>query len=162
MENINIYLSLIAGLMGFYLVLLIYIRYFYKQKKDRFTPTDSKIPDVERKARNPPIRKEANVYQTEDTRQQFYELPPVNPMVRRSKTVNAIQSSPDLFTNQPYNTDYSILDTPMTMTNELEYSGGKASMIEIPLQMNYPNDNEQLRSQKILVTPYNKIKYGVC
>jgi hypothetical protein len=35
-------------------------------------------------------------------------------------------------------------------------------MIEIPLQMNYPNDNEQLRSQKILVTPYNKIKYGLC
>jgi len=162
MENINSYLVLIAGLMGFYLILLIYLKYFYKENKDNFTPTESKIPDVERKTQNPQIQQESNVYETEDTRQEFYELPPVNPMVRRSKTLNSIQSSPDLFTDQPYDTDYSILDTPASITNELVYSGGETSMIEIPLQMNYPNTNEQLRSQKILVTPYNKIKYGLC
>jgi hypothetical protein len=162
MENIDIYLSLIASLMGFYLILLIYLKYFYKQNKDQFTPTESKIPDVERSTMNPRIQQESNIYETEDTRQEFYQLPPVNPMVRRSKTLNTIQSSPDLFTDQPYDTDYSILDVPPSITNELVYSGGQTSMIEIPLQMNYPNNDEQLRSQKILVTPYNKIKYGTC
>jgi hypothetical protein len=42
--------------------------------------------------------------------------------------------------------------------NLLIYSGGTAQMIEIPLQWNDPT-GEVLRSQKILVTDYNRNKY---
>ena len=148
--------------MSFYLVVLVYLKYVYKKERDTFSPVQSKIPYIQYKGEDEKLEYQQNTYVSEDTRQQFSDLPPVNPMVRKTKTITSLQSSPDLFTDQPYNSKFSILDMPTSPSNQLLYSGGETSMLEIPLQMNYPNDDEQLRSQKILVTPYNKIKYGSC
>ena len=144
METINNYLLLIIILISFFIIILVYVKYFYK-KNSKFSAIDK-------------TGAEPNVYQTEDTRMQFSALPPVNPIVRKRVIIDSEPVNQDLFT--PYfDTGFSILDTPPTPnTNELNDN----IMIKIPLQMNYPNDNEQLRSQKILVTDYNKIKYGNC
>ncbi len=143
--------------MSFFIVILLYIKYFYKQNS-KFSPIDSRIPNIETQDYNINLKAEPNVYQTEDTRMQFSALPPVNPMVRKRVIIDSEPVSQDLFT--PYfDTEFSILDTPPTPnTNELNGN----NLIEYPLQMNYPNENEILRSQKILVTDYNKIKYGSC
>ena len=93
-----------------------------------------------------------NVYQF-DSRYQFPTMPPVNPMVSGSSVYDNIPVSPDL--------DPSIMGQ---QTNKLEYSGGSSKLIKIPLQYNV-NDSqnlEYLRTQDVLVTPYNKIKYGSC
>ena len=156
MEQIDNYLLLIIMLISFFIVILVYIKYFYKQNS-KFSPIDSRIPNLETQNYNINLNAEPNVYQTEDTRMQFSALPPVNPMVRKRVIIDSEPVSQDLFT--PYFDNYSILDTPPTPnTNELNGN----NLIEIPLQMNYPNENEILRSQKILVTDYNKIKYGNC
>ena len=157
MENINDYLLLIIILISFFLIILICVKYFYKQNS-KFSPINSRIPNVETQNYNIDLKTEPNVYQTEDTRMQFSALPPVNPIVRKRNIIDSIPVNQDLFT--PYfDTEFSILDTPPTLnTNELNNN----TLIDIPLQMNYPNDNEQLRSQKILITDYNKIKYGNC
>jgi len=47
-----------------------------------------------------------------------------------------------------------------TIGDKSEYSGGYAELLNIPLQMNNPNESEPLRSQKVLITPYNRIKYS--
>ena len=155
METINNYLLLIIILISFFIIILVYVKYFYKIN---FTPVTSGIPDTESKNQVIDLKEEPNVYQTEDTRIQFSDLAPVNPIVRKRVIIDSEPVNQDLFT--PYfDTGFSILDTPPTPnTNELNDN----IMIKIPLQMNYPNDNEQLRSQKILVTDYNKIKYGNC
>ena len=161
MDNINGYLIIVACLMVFYVLLMLYLKYGYKSPS-KFTPVESGIPDVERPAQKIPLNYEPNVYETEDTRMQYPLLPPVSPMVRKRIIKNTIQANPDLYTSQTYDSSDSILDTPPTVdTNELVYSGGDTQMINIPLQFNYPYD-EQLRSQNILVTPYNKVKYGNC
>ena len=66
-----------------------------------------------------------------DTRYMYPLLAPVNPIVREA-----------------------------TIGPKEEYSGGYAELLKIPLQMNDPNNSEQLRSQNILITPYNRIKYS--
>ena len=83
--------------------------------------------------------------------------------IKRNTTIQKTQeANSDLYTSQPFDVNYSLLDNPPNpSTNELLYSGGETNMINIPLQMNSPNE-EQLRTQKILITPYNKIKYGNC
>jgi hypothetical protein len=89
-------------------------------------------------------------------------LPPVNPMALQRIIKTDIPANPDLYTSQTYESSDYILDTPPTEgTNELLYSGGNTELIRIPLQYNYPY-NEQLRSQPVLITPYNKVKYGNC
>uniref|UniRef100_A0A6C0I9R0 Uncharacterized protein n=1 Tax=viral metagenome TaxID=1070528 RepID=A0A6C0I9R0_9ZZZZ len=85
-----------------------------------------------------------------DTRYKYPYDPPVNPVAADSKTIKKIVPSSDLYDPIYYN------EGPL---NELMYSGGLNEMIQIPLQFNVPNDTEVLRSQNILVTPYNKIKY---
>ena len=161
MDNINEYLVIVACLMGFYVVLVLYLKYGYKQAVS-FTPLDSGIPDIERQPQEVPIRYQPNVYETEDTRMQYPLLPPVSPMVRKRNIRNIIPANPDLYTSQTYESSDSVLDTPPTVgTNELLYSGGDTELINIPLQFNYPYD-EQLRSQPVLITPYNKVKYGNC
>ena len=70
-----------------------------------------------------------------DTRYSFNLFPPVNP-VSLDKT--------NVFYGAPF-----------------EYSGGNTALINIPLQTNVPFD-EPLRSQSVLVTPYNQIKYSGC
>ena len=66
-----------------------------------------------------------------DTRYSYPMLAPVNPIVRNT-----------------------------TIGPKEEYSGGYSELLKIPLQMNDPNNMEQLRSQNILITPYNRIKYS--
>jgi hypothetical protein len=63
--------------------------------------------------------------------------------------------------NPPVNPN--VKQTTITRPKEgslLNYSGGQNELLNIPLQFNVPNDNEQLRSQPILITPYNRIKYS--
>ena len=140
--------------MVFFIVILIFIKYFYRQNS-KFSPIISKIPNIESQNYNIDLKAEPNVYQTEDTRIQFSALPPVNPMVRKGTIINSKPVNQDLYT--PYSGNFSVLDTPPTPnTNELNGN----TMIDIPLQMNSPD--EVLRSQKILVTDYNKVKYGNC
>lgn len=96
-----------------------------------------------------------NVFQF-DSRYKFPTMPPVNPMVSGSIVYSSIPVSPEL--------DPSIIGQ---QTNELDYSGGSSKLIKIPLQYNVDSDSEtqqfeQLRSQDVLITPYNKIKYGTC
>ena len=159
MENLNDYLSIIASLLAFYVIVLLFLKYMYKQT---FTPVESGIPDVAHLPELIPLTAEPNVYETEDTRMQYPLLPPVSPMVRDRVIRKDIPANSDLYSSQTYTTKDYVLDTPPTPnTNELVYSGGDTQMISIPLQYNYPF-NEQLRSNNILITPYNKIKYGTC
>ena len=159
-ENINIYLIIVAALLGFYLLVMLYIKYGYRTSK--FTPVSSGIPDIEQEPLNIPLIYEPNVYETSDTRMQFPLLPPVNPMVRNRIIKNVIPANPDLYTSQTYESSDYILDTPPTEdTNQLLMTNGENQMISVPLQINYPY-TEQLRSQDILITPYNKVKYGNC
>ena len=90
-----------------------------------------------------------NVYQL-DTRYYYPYNAPVNPMATQSVLINKIQASPDLYYNQNANES----------TNELLYSGGNTQLLQIPLQYNVPYESEILRSQPILITPYNRIKYS--
>jgi hypothetical protein len=95
-----------------------------------------------------------------DTRYNFPTVPPVNPMSYKTLLLDQIPVDKDLYSNQEH-VDGFILDQNnfKTKTNQLNYSGGTTQMIKIPLQMNEPFE-EQLRSQEILITPYNRIKYS--
>ena len=160
MDNINDYLAIVAVLLAFYVVIMLYLKYGYRASQ--FTPVDSGIPDVERPPQMVPILPQQNVYETEDTRMQYPLLPPVSPMVRGTIRKDVMPAEQDLYTIQSYDTYNGILDTPPAQnTNELLYSGGDTQMISVPLQYNYPY-NEQLRSYNTLVTPYNKVKFGMC
>ena len=66
-----------------------------------------------------------------DTRYSFPYSPPVNPNVSMN-----------------------------TINNKISYSGGYTQLLNIPLQMNDPNNSEPLRSQNVLITPYNRVKYS--
>ena len=157
MENINDYLILLIALMVFYLFFMIYLKYNTPQP---FTPVDSGIPDIEKKPSEPVISPQQTVYETEDTQMQFPTLPPVNPNIRNALIRKRVKSDPDLFNNQSYDTTDFILDTPLEQNNnQLLYSGGETTLLQIPLQYNEPY-SEQLRSQDVLITPYNQIKYG--
>jgi hypothetical protein len=162
MENVNYYLFLIAALMVFYYLIMLYIRHNYNRPK--FSPLNLNLNQQE------PTRVEKRVEKKEihsgldlgDTRLEYPLLPPVNPMARNSKVKNVIKSDPGLYSVQSHNilqgVDLEI--PPATDTNELVYSGGSTQMIEIPLQYNDPY-SEPLRTQNVLVTPFNKSKYEV-
>ena len=87
---------------------------------------------------------------TFDTRYQYPFNAPVNPMVSKSTRTDVMVPSTDLYSPLFNNTNL----------NQLTYSGGNTQLLRIPLQMNYPNSDEILRSQDILVTPYNRVKYS--
>jgi hypothetical protein len=96
-----------------------------------------------------------------DTRYRYPYNPPVNPMATRSVIKNQITASPDLYLTQTYDSQHTLIDSPPAgSSNELYYSGGLNTLIQIPLQYNSPSSSEQLRSQEILITPYNRIKYS--
>jgi hypothetical protein len=159
MENIDNYLRLLIALMMFYLVFMVYLKYNTPQP---FTPVSSGIPNITSMQNRPVIKQQPNIYETDDTRMQYPLLPPVNPNVRNRLIKKSVNADPDLYNVQSYDTDKFILDTPSGQnTNQLLYSGGNATLLEIPLQFNEPF-NEQLRSQEILITPYNQNKYGNC
>jgi len=81
----------------------------------------------------------------EDTRYEYPYDPPVNPIARKSEIV---YPQVTLLDNDVFS-DYQSVNQV-----DKDYK-----LIKIPLQMNIPNDNEQLRSQLELITDYNKIKY---
>ena len=131
----------------------------------KFTPTD--IPDLNHRRSVPaPFNilptpsGDPNVY-LRDSRYIYPYNPPVNPITRQTVIKKEIPASPDLYFTQTYTTDNALIGPqPQEPTNELYYSGGLNQMIEIPLQFNEPYEPEQLRSQKVLITPYNRIKYS--
>ncbi len=147
----NNYLIIIASLMAFYLIFMLYIK-----SVSKFTPVSNVMVPVQ----ETPVPNTS--YETEDTRIQHPLLAPVNPMARYSNVQTVLPASSDLYSSQTYETSDYLLNTPPTEnTNQLIYSGGETQLINIPLQYNYPY-NEQLRTQQVLITPYNKIKYGTC
>ena len=87
---------------------MLYIKYVYKPSQSNFSPVDSGIPAVEFLPEPTLIKFEPDLYITEDTRMQYSTLPPVNPMVRNTQLKNDIPASPELFTGQTYDTNYSI------------------------------------------------------
>ena len=136
----NFYLIILIGLLVFFCVYIIYSN----KNVDTFTNQETiKIPDKQ-------------VYNL-DSRFDYPTVPPVNPTVYNSTVLNEISTDPDLFSNQEM-VDGFILNQTNKSGNQLVYSGGTTELIKIPLQLNEPN-NEPLRSQEILITPYNQIKY---
>ena len=137
--------------------LIVIVIFFYFLNKDSFSKgTEPLIQNVQNVQ---DVKKEVYL---NDTRYNYPLTPPVNPNVYKTEVINSIPVNTDLYTSQEYSTTDYILDQPtISNTNQLNYSGGSTQLIKIPLQMNEPFD-EQLRSQEILITPYNKIKYGNC
>jgi hypothetical protein len=88
----------------------------------------------------------------DDSRYRFPNDSPINPNFKDITLTSSIVPSGDLYTG--------ILNQPTGPLNELIYSGGNTKLVRIPLQMNAPNSTEMLRSQSILITPYNKVKYS--
>lgn len=155
MENINEYLIIIASLLAFYFIFMMYIK-----TTSKFSPVN--IPATNTPPQEIVLNAETNTYETEDTRMQLPLLPPVNPIARNTTVETYSPAQSGLYNDQTYETSDYLLDTPQNNnTNQLVYSGGETQLINIPLQYNYPY-NEQLRTQQVLVTPYNKIKYGNC
>jgi hypothetical protein len=152
-NNINCYLRTLVCILAFFCVVLIFI----KNRKSTFV-----VPDVF-KTKKVSFPKLEQVHYL-DSRYKYPYDPPVNPITMLSEVVTDIKPNSDLYT--PFTNFYEINDsensiiTPENNTNELNYSGGKNVLLKVPLQMNYPNEYEQLRSQNILITPYNKNKYS--
>jgi hypothetical protein len=151
MSNINCYLRILVIILIFFCVVLLYLKY---KPSNFFVVPETKVtfcPKLEQ------------VHYL-DSRYEFPDSPPVNPITRLSEIIDVIKPSPDLYT--PFSNYYEINDSthsiipPTNNPNELEYSGGSNVLIKIPLQMNEPNEYEQLRSQNVLVTPYNRNKYS--
>ena len=131
----NKLLFITVCLLGFFMCMIIYLKSYY------------------------PKQSFENIYQTEDTRMKYSKLPPVNPMVLDSKLINNLPASPVLFNDGPLpNTNFLVSNTENSNLLQMD---GVNQMIQIPLQMNNPY-NEPLRTYDVLVTPYNKIKYGKC
>jgi hypothetical protein len=87
-----------------------------------------------------------------DSRYIFHTLSPVSPMSKQSVLYGTSIPSSDMY--------YPFGNENTTGINQLDYSGGNTQLLRIPLQMNEPNSTEMLRSQDVLITPYNRIKYS--
>jgi len=151
LKTVNYYLVVIA-----ILVIIIGVK---DKFTSLFTPVTSNIPDVQPKTTEVPLKEVPNVV---DSRINYSDLAPVAENVVNAVVKDKIPANPDLYYSGNYDSTYSSIDSPSDVenTNQLDYSGGKTELIQIPLQYNDPYQPEQLRSQNILVTPYNKIKYG--
>jgi hypothetical protein len=141
--NTNFYL-LIIGILIIALALKV-------NCKSKFTPVN--IPDIP-VSQSAPQPYTENVFNYDinsfqpyimDSRYIYPYNPPVNPNVFNSLVYETIPVQEPLFNE--------------TGGNELNYSGGTTELIKIPLQYNVPQ-NEALRTQDILITPYNRIKYS--
>ena len=135
--------------------------------KSKFSPIDT-VPGILKQAGGiptafnvlPPATLEPDTHYF-DSRYQYPYNPPVNPIVKNSVIQTKIPASPDLYFTQTYDSINTLIDSPpQGSTNELYYSGGLNQMIQIPLQYNTTDSPEILRSQDILITPYNRIKYS--
>ena len=163
MESIpRCYLYTFGLLVSFFLIIILYLKYVKGSQFKNLSQPDYILFEDGPPQREPlpTIKRNPPVYER-DSRFTYSYLPPVNPNVNNAIQENVIPIDPDLYTIQPY-VDETLLDVPVAEnTNQLVYSGGNTQMITIPLQENYPY-NEALRTQKVLITPYNKIKYGNC
>jgi len=144
------YLFILISLVVFFYIITVYL----KKKNSTFDETTL-------------IENNQNIEQQQvyklDTRYDYPLNPPVNPIAYKSVVLNSVPVSKDLYSNQEINSTGYILNENMNEsidTNQLNYSGGSTQLIKIPLQFNEPY-NEQLRTQDVLITPYNKIKYGM-
>ena len=146
MEQKNIVILVVA--------VFFYIYYTKKIKQSTFAKLEDQQPLISQ------VKQSDNVYHL-DTRFDYPSLPPVNPNVYKSLLVSSLPADNGLYSTQGYDTDgYSLNQTNSSgSTNQLDYSGGSTQIIKIPLQTNHPF-NEQLRSQEIMITPYNKVKYS--
>lgn len=149
------YLLILAALIAFFCIVLFYTK--NNNKSSQFSEIiQQQLPTVQYNNEY----SQNNDIHTLDSRYKYPNTPPVNPMVYQTQIIDNIPVEKDLYSNQDYIKDY-ILDQPIVNdTNQLNYSGGTTNIIKIPLQMNEPY-NEQLRSQEILITPYNRIKYNM-
>jgi len=177
MDKINDYLLILTGLIAYFLIIIFYLKFNYQRfteinqineineinqiNKPLNTSSMSPIGVLNRYSRNENYlyQGQDNDVQKHDSRYIFSDLPPVNPIIVGTELENVIPVEHDLYSTQGYIAPYTQLDNSSPgLTNQLDYSGGLGKMIKIPLQYNVPN-NEQLRSQVVLVTDYNKIKY---
>ena len=140
------------------LAILVILLIVIKNKSSQFTKLEETQP-LKNEIKN--ITDVTDVYHL-DTRFEYPTKPPVNPNVYKSLLVSSEPVSNELYSTQDYTTPGFILDQTQNNedTNQLNYSGGSTQIIKIPLQMNEPYD-EQLRSQEVMITPYNRIKYGL-
>jgi len=144
------YLIILVSLLVFFAIIL-----FFLKNKQNMTKTQETTFD----------QKQQEVYKL-DTRYDYPSNPPVNPNVYKSIVLNSVPVNTALYSNQEMNSIGYILNenesnsSNLIGTNQLNYSGGSTQLIKIPLQFNEPY-NEQLRTQDVLITPYNKIKYGM-
>jgi hypothetical protein len=138
------YLIILAALLSFFCLSL------YYSQNNASTFAETIVPQQAIK----------EVYKL-DTRYKYPTLPPVNPNIHQAVVLNSVPAEHDLFSKQELVNGYILNQNENGSTNQLDYSGGTTQLIKIPLQMNDPY-NEQLRSQEILITPYNTIKYKNC
>jgi len=134
---------------------IVFILCYSKNKQSQFTKLEQEQPIINKVKNNPEVH-------YLDTRYDYPNVPPVNPNAYKTLLVSSIPANSDLYSNQGFNIDGYILnqDENVDNTNQLEYSGGSTQILKIPLQMNEPF-NEQLRSQEVMITPYNRIKYNI-
>ena len=157
MKGINCYLGIIAILLVFFCMIVTYLRF----NVGKFTPLPG-VPDVENNnnTNKKVMFQELRDIHFYDSRYQYPYKPPVNPIVTKSILKYRVP------VNQENNNEYSVLDSDYSEysgnsnSNLLTYSGGTTELLKIPLQMNEPNSYEQLRSQDVLITPYNRVKYS--
>ena len=137
------------------IIILFVLVYLFNQNKSSFSPIDTINTSS-----NYEIKPSSDsIY---NSRLEYPYNPPVNSNVKDSVVFNRIVPSSELYSNLAMvNGGKQLGPEPVQdNTNELYYSGGTSQILEIPLQYNYPN-NEILRSQKILITDYNRNKYCV-
>ena len=148
------YLIILATLIGFYCIVIFYL----KNKKSQF---DNTINQQKQPLLNnvKELQKNENINHL-DTRYDYPLTPPVNPNVYKTQIVTVNPANSDLYSTQDYLVNgYALNQNDNLETNQLDYSGGSTQLLKIPLQFNEPF-NEQLRTQEVLITPYNKIKYN--
>jgi len=138
---------------GIFLFIIVVVIAIYCMNKSGFTSVDQS-PGVQ----------QTDVYHL-DTRFNYPTVPPVNPMAYKTIIRTSVPVEHGLFSTQENIKNGYILDqngqNGLDSTNQLDYSGGSTKLLKIPLQMNEPY-NEQLRTQEVLITPYNRIKYDTC
>ena len=143
------YLIILTSLIVFFTIFL-----FYSKNNDIKQSFQEKLPLQQDNKK----LQQVNVYPL-DTRYNFPTKGPVNPNVYNSEIINSLPADKGLYSNQEIINEYILGQNKDIETNQLNYSGGTTEIIKIPLQFNEPY-NEQLRSQEILITPYNRIKYS--
>jgi len=142
------YLILLASLVAFFCIIIFYTKYTKNNLQSNFGISEVNNQEIDSVL---PL----------DTRYTNPLTPPVYPNAYNTQILNSVPVDKNLYTDQDFSTNEYILDEQkIGDTNQLNYSGGSTQLIKIPLQYNDPY-NEQLRTQEVLITPYNRIKYSI-